>query len=30
MLWYGWDMGMGKFDIYLDSDEYKVNVDKVI
>ncbi|AFZ55053.1 MAG: CO2 hydration protein [Geminocystis sp.] len=30
MLWHGRDMGMGKFDAYLDSDEYKANADKAI
>lgn len=30
MLWHGRDMGMGKFDAYLDSDEYKANADRAI
>lgn len=30
MLWHGRDMGMGKFDAYLDSDEYKTNADVAI
>jgi CO2 hydration protein len=30
MLWHGRDMGMGLFDAYLDSDEYKANADVVI
>ncbi len=30
MLWHGRDMGWGKFDAYLDSDEYKANADKAI
>jgi CO2 hydration protein len=30
MLWHGRDMGYGKFDAYLDSDEYKINADKAI
>jgi CO2 hydration protein len=30
MLWHGRDMGMGLFDAYLDSDEYKANADIVI
>ncbi|BAQ66667.1 CO2 hydration protein [Geminocystis sp. NIES-3709] len=30
MLWHGRDMGMGKFDAYLDSDEYKANADVAI
>lgn len=30
MLWHGRDMGLGKFDAYLDSDEYKANADKAI
>jgi len=30
MLWHGRDMGMGKFDAYLDSEEYKANADKAI
>jgi len=30
MLWHGRDMGMGLFDAYLDSDEYKQNADRVI
>ncbi|MBL1210184.1 CO2 hydration protein [Geminocystis sp. GBBB08] len=30
MLWHGRDMGMGKFDGYLDSDEYKANADIAI
>ncbi|MGK7932400.1 MAG: CO2 hydration protein [Microcystaceae cyanobacterium] len=30
MLWHGRDMGWGKFDGYLDSDEYKTNADKAI
>jgi CO2 hydration protein len=30
MLWHGRDMGMGKFDAYLDSDEYKANADIAI
>jgi CO2 hydration protein len=30
MLWHGRDMGYGKFDAYLDSDEYKANADKAI
>ncbi|MBO0350548.1 CO2 hydration protein [Phormidium pseudopriestleyi FRX01] len=30
MLWHGRDMGWGKFDAYLDSDEYKANADAAI
>ncbi|MCT7992375.1 CO2 hydration protein [Laspinema olomoucense] len=30
MLWHGRDMGWGKFDGYLDSDEYKANADVAI
>jgi CO2 hydration protein len=30
MLWHGRDMGMGLFDAYLDSDEYKANADVAI
>ena len=30
MLWHGRDMGLGQFDAYLDSDEYKANADKAI
>jgi CO2 hydration protein len=30
MLWHGRDMGYGKFDAYLDSDEYKTNADRAI
>ncbi len=30
MLWHGRDMGWGKFDAYLDSDEYKANADVAI
>ncbi|ANV83071.1 carbon dioxide transporter [Picosynechococcus sp. PCC 7003] len=30
MLWHGRDMGMGQFDAYLDSDEYKANADRAI
>jgi CO2 hydration protein len=30
MLWHGKDMGMGRFDAYLDTDEYKANADKAI
>lgn len=30
MLWHGRDMGMGRFDAYLDTDEYKANADKAI
>jgi CO2 hydration protein len=30
MLWHGRDMGMGKFDAYLDSDEYRTNADRAI
>ncbi len=30
MLWHGRDMGWGKFDAYLDSEEYKANADKAI
>jgi CO2 hydration protein len=30
MLWHGRDMGYGKFDSYLDSDEYKTNADCAI
>ncbi|WP_107668582.1 CO2 hydration protein [Cyanothece sp. BG0011] len=30
MLWHGRDMGLGKFDAYLDTDEYKANADKAI
>jgi CO2 hydration protein len=30
MYWHGRDMGMGKFDSYLDSDEYKHNADLAI
>ena len=30
MLWHGRDMGIGKFDAYLDTDEYKANADRAI
>ncbi|ACK69552.1 CO2 hydration protein [Gloeothece citriformis PCC 7424] len=30
MLWHGRDMGWGKFDAYLDSEEYKTNADRAI
>ncbi len=30
MYWHGRDMGMGQFDAYLDSDEYKANADRAI
>lgn len=30
MLWHGRDMGWGKFDAYLDSEEYKANADRAI
>jgi CO2 hydration protein len=30
MLWHGKDMGYGKFDDYLDTDEYKANADRAI
>ena len=30
MLWHGRDMGLGKFDAYLDTDEYQGNADKAI
>lgn len=30
MFWHGTDMGLGKFDAYLDTEEYKANADKVI
>lgn len=30
MLWHGRDMGLGKFDAYLDSDEYRENADRAI
>jgi len=30
MLWHGRDMGMGKFDAYLDSEEYRQNADQAI
>ncbi len=30
MLWHGRDMGMGQFDAYLDSEEYKANADRAI
>ncbi|MBV5261665.1 CO2 hydration protein [Synechococcus moorigangaii CMS01] len=30
MLWHGRDMGLGKFDEYLDSEEYRVNADRAI
>jgi CO2 hydration protein len=30
MLWHGRDMGWGKFDSYLDSEEYKANADRAI
>lgn len=30
MFWHGRDMGMGKFDAYLDTDEYKANADQAI
>lgn len=30
MYWHGRDMGMGQFDAYLDSDEYKANADQAI
>ncbi|MBJ7898846.1 MAG: CO2 hydration protein [Cyanobacteria bacterium RI_101] len=30
MLWHGRDMGMGLFDAYLDSEEYKANADRAI
>ena len=30
MLWHGRDMGLGKFDAYLDTEEYKENADRAI
>lgn len=30
MYWHGRDMGLGKFDAYLDTDEYKANADRAI
>ncbi len=30
MFWHGRDMGWGKFDAYLDTDEYKANADRAI
>ncbi len=30
MLWHGRDMGWGKFDAYLDTEEYKTNADRAI
>lgn len=30
MFWHGRDMGLGKFDAYLDSDEYRANADRAI
>ncbi len=30
MLWHGRDMGLGKFDAYLDTEEYKANADRAI
>jgi len=30
MLWHGRDMGLGQFDAYLDSEEYKANADRAI
>jgi CO2 hydration protein len=30
MLWHGRDMGMGRFDSYLDGEEYKANADRAI
>ena len=30
MLWHGRDMGWGKFDAYLDSEEYRANADRAI
>ncbi len=30
MLWHGRDMGLGKFDAYLDSEEYRANADRAI
>ncbi|MEM8778658.1 MAG: CO2 hydration protein [Cyanobacteria bacterium P01_G01_bin.49] len=30
MLWHGRSMGLGKFDAYLDTEEYKVNADRAI
>ncbi len=30
MLWHGRDMGMGQFDAYLDSEEYRQNADRAI
>jgi CO2 hydration protein len=30
MLWHGRDMGWGKFDAYLDTEEYKANADRAI
>ena len=30
MLWHGRDMGWGKFDAYLDSEEYRTNADRAI
>lgn len=30
MLWHGRDMGIGRFDAYLDTDEYKANADRAI
>ncbi len=30
MLWHGRDMGLGKFDAYLDTEEYRANADRAI
>ncbi|MGF1480074.1 MAG: CO2 hydration protein [Cyanophyceae cyanobacterium] len=30
MFWHGRDMGLGRFDAYLDSEEYRVNADRAI
>ena len=30
MLWHGRDMGLGKFDAFLDSEEYRANADRAI
>ncbi len=30
MLWHGRDMGLGKFDAYLDTEEYKINAERAI
>ena len=30
MLWHGRDMGLGRFDAYLDTEEYKANADRAI